>query len=317
MNILHIGNTAGVATALRNGQRQLGHKSDILIISKNQNEYEYDYRFEISNSPSIVKRMISATTHPLKFQRLIQKYDILHFHFHSIIGRGPFPKGLEFPLWKVNNKKVIKHHHGTDVRATGPSFFERKFADARLVSTPDLLQWDPDAELLLNPIDVSSINYVGTEIDHKSPLTVVHAPTDRENKGTKYLIESVENLRENGFNIELQIVENVSHNEVLERFAEADVVADQFLRGWHGMISLEAMALGKPVIVYINEEYDQYATNMPVLNTSVKTIEHSLKKLIRDEGLRQQLSRDGRKYVEEHRDTEAAARKCIEIYNNL
>jgi len=68
-----------------------------------------------------------------------------------------------------------------------------------------MLEWDDGAELALNPIVSDDYEYVGVERkDGDEPITVVHAPTDRKKKGTKYVIEAA-----------------------IEIYKEADIIADR------------------------------------------------------------------------------------------
>ena len=73
--------------------------------------------------------------------------------------------------------------------------------------------------------------------DAARPL-VVHAPSNREKKGTADLIEACAQLP-----VDLEIVEGVPHTEARERYARADIVVDQLNAGWHGVFALEAMRL--------------------------------------------------------------------------
>ena len=78
---------------------------------------------------------------------------------------------------------------------------------------------------------------------------VVHAPSNREKKGTRCVIEACAELP-----VELDIVEGVPHDVARERYARADIVVDQLNAGWHGVFALEAMALGKPVVTYLKPD---------------------------------------------------------------
>jgi len=319
MRILHIKNIAGVATQLRNAQRRSGHESDIIVFDPGTKKYDYDYVYRNNyvgqTPPSLVKKGIQLIKNVLEFRQLMRQYDILHFHGYTIIGadvapRRP-PQGLDLPLWKLANKKIIKHHHGSDIRYLGCPYFQRKFADLRLASTPDLLEWDPEAELVLNPIVADEYEFVGVTKHTDEPITVVHAPTDRKKKGTKYVIDAVEKLQRDGYDIELKIVENTPNDEAIEIYKQADIIADRFKLGWYGVFSIEAMALGKPVLVYIDDEYKQYAPELPVVDTKIDELVEHIAMLADDFEYRKELGRRGRSFVEEHHDGEAVVKKIL------
>jgi glycosyltransferase involved in cell wall biosynthesis len=248
----------------------------------------------------------------------MRKYDLLHFHSYTIIGANVaprrLPQGLDLPLWKAANKKIIKHHHGSDIRYHGCPYFQRRYADVRLASTPDLLEWDPDAELVLNPIVAENYEYVGVKSRAPGePITVVHAPTDRKKKATEQVIQAIEEVKRRGINVELRIVENTPNEEAIEIYKQSDIIADRFKLGWYGVFSIEAMALGKPVLVYIDDDYKQYAPDLPVVDTSIDEIADHIAMLAEDYEYRRELGKKGREFVEKHHDAEATAERILSM----
>lgn len=114
---------------------------------------------------------------------------------------------------------------------------------------------------------------------------IVHAPTHRDAKGTKYVIDSIKRLRKRGFEIELQLVEGMTNADALRAYSEADLVIDQLLAGWYGVLAVECMSMGKPVMAFVREVDLKYipkemATNLPIICTSPKTLEVDLEKVI-------------------------------------
>jgi glycosyltransferase involved in cell wall biosynthesis len=64
----------------------------------------------------------------------------------------------------------------------------------------------------------------------------------------------------------------LNQEQLIEQFQQADLVADQFLLGSFGSIALEAMACGKAVMLYIDEESLDgfYSEAPPILNVSTE-----------------------------------------------
>jgi len=87
-----------------------------------------------------------------------------------------------------------------------------------------------------------------------SAPTIVHAPTHRDVKGTRYVIHAVAQLRSEGIAVELQLVEGLPHAEARRIYERADLLVDQLLVGWYGGVAVECMALGVPVVCFIDEE---------------------------------------------------------------
>lgn len=98
------------------------------------------------------------------------------------------------------------------------------------------------------------LNFYDCEFTAERPLRILHAPNHRTIKGTDFFIRAVEELKTEGYSIELVLVQGKSNDEVLEAMSIVDVVADQLLVGWYAMFALEAMSMGKPVICYLRQD---------------------------------------------------------------
>ena len=143
--------------------------------------------------------------------------------------------------------------------------------------------------------------------DSPRPL-VVHAPSNREKKGTRWVIEACEQL-----DVELDIVEGVPHDVARERYARADIVVDQLNAGWHGVFALESMALGKPVVTYLKPDVversaEGYGIRLPVVPATKETLVDVLRPLVeqpgappRARGREPRLRRAGARHRPRHR----------------
>jgi len=83
----------------------------------------------------------------------------------------------------------------------------------------------------------------------RTPLRVAHCTSNREAKGTDLILEAIK-----GLDIEFDLIENVSRAEAIERVSECDIVIGQMVWGEHGTQELESIAMGKPVLCYINHD---------------------------------------------------------------
>ncbi|MCZ7355866.1 MAG: glycosyltransferase family 4 protein [Candidatus Methanoperedens sp.] len=306
MKILHIGDVAGIPLILAKAQRKLGYKSDVLSYQRHPFDYGVDYCFPLNSGFPInhIEKMII-------FSKFLSKYDVYHFHGGTLL-----PKGIDSVLWKYLKKKLVIHHHGSDIRYTGEKLIYSKFADKIFVSTPDLLEWSPCAIWIPNPISLDSFHYVGVENKVKSEnINIVHAPSNRAKKGTEYILKAINKLKNEGYKINLILVENMPHNKAIEYYKKADIVIDQLLIGWYGLFAVECMALGKPVCVYIRDDLESYMPFNPIINTSSTNIAENLRILIEDGRLRKEVGDKGRKYVEEMHDAKEVAKEVIRFYN--
>ncbi|RLE64246.1 MAG: hypothetical protein DRJ47_08125 [Thermoprotei archaeon] len=139
MRVLHIWNTAGVASILAKYQAKLLGWNTWVITRKAFDRLgltTYGEAWDTSARKFYIKALLKAS-----------RYDIIHVHALDKI----------VPLLKLlyPRKSIILHYHGTDIRKR---WNERKKywkkADLLLVSTPDLLEGAPDIAIWLpNPID--------------------------------------------------------------------------------------------------------------------------------------------------------------------
>ena len=151
--------------------------------------------------------------------------------------------------------------------------------------------------------------------DHSGNLRIVHAPSKRGIKGTDHVIEAVESLREDGYGVKLVLIENMPHRKAVEYYMQADIVVDQLLVGWYGVLAIECMALGKPVCVYIRDDLQSYLPSMPLVNVSPESLKENLRLLVEDASLRKEIGAKARRFVEETHDGDKIAKYIIkEIY---
>jgi glycosyltransferase involved in cell wall biosynthesis len=301
-SILHVGSIAGVPQELSRAQRRLGCKSDIIIFQTHPYDYEADF-FRPTKLPFPLK--YAQRMHSIS--KIVSNYEIIHFHYFSVL-----PFGWDLPIWKMLNKKIIFHYHGDDIRNKGEGILSMHFADEVLVSTPDLLAWSTRAKWIPNPVDLKKFRYVGTE-DHEGKLRILHAPSDPGVKGTEHVLKAVEDLKEEGYEIELDLVRNLPHQEALEHYRQADIVVDQLLVGWYGVFAIECMALGKPVCVYIQESLkSRLPTTLPLVATTPFQLKDDLRKLIEEPALRIRIGRAARMFAEQVHDADKIAKYLID-----
>ncbi|MDR0366857.1 MAG: hypothetical protein LBH68_08550 [Bifidobacteriaceae bacterium] len=116
----------------------------------------------------------------------------------------------------------------------------------QLVSTPDLVAQVKDATWCPVVVQTNGLPPAGPVLQREVPR-VVHIPSNPLLKGTDLIAGQLRELAEGG-RIELVMAENLTHAEVLELYASADVVVDQFRLGLYGVAAVEAMAMGRLVV---------------------------------------------------------------------
>jgi len=159
----------------------------------------------------------------------------------------------------------------------------------------------------------------------KTPLRVLHAPNHRDLKGTSFFQKAVKELKEEGHQIELIILERVPQSEIKSMIEKVDVVADQLIVGWYAMFAIEAMALGKPVICHLrNDLVDLFSktglipeSGLPIINASTATLKATLKGLHLNRKDLPEIGRRSRKFVEEHHSIESVGKVFGSINQSL
>ena len=157
------------------------------------------------------------------------------------------------------------------------------------------------------------------EANSERPLRVVHASNHRMFKGTRFLIEAVEQLKCEGEAVDLILVERVPNVRALELYRSADVIFDQCLMGNYGYLALEGMALGKPVMCFIREpaQYLLKPDECPIINTHIATLKEDLRRLVRGRAHLPEIGRRSRRYVETYFSLPAFADRLATAYARL
>ena len=115
-----------------------------------------------------------------------------------------------------------------------------------LVAQGDMLTYMPEAHHLAYwPIDTEAISNTGVSNIATRRLRIAHAPNHPHFKGTSYLEQAIARLQAAGYAIELVRISGVANSEVMRLFANADIIADQFIGGAYGYTALEGLARGK------------------------------------------------------------------------
>ena len=89
---------------------------------------------------------------------------------------------------------------------------------------------------------------------------------------------------------------------------------DNLLLGDVEVSSLEAMALGKPVVTRIRDEVRLAHPDLPVVNADPDTFVGAVTPLLDDAALRHRLGEQGRAFVERTNAAEVVAAKLVELY---
>jgi glycosyltransferase involved in cell wall biosynthesis len=339
MRIVHaVSNTAGLPVAFAAAQREAGHRALALV---------YDSHFYGAANTVDLGQLVAGNrlTRQLRRARVlawvVASFDIFHFHYFSTFT----PDQRDLIFLKAMGKKIVFHLHGCDIRdprrvrlehATSacaecsikcltplklrmPRTLER-YADAVIVSTPDLLEFVPNATYIPNPLDIrewaqARQDYANSR--RKDELIVAHAPSNREIKGTRHIEAAIDQLRSDGIPVRLRLLEGLPQREMRRQCLDADIVVDQVLVGWFGVFALEMMALGKPVIAFLRDDLQKYQLDLPIISSTPEQLAATIRQLVESPDERAALGELGPMYVEARHNLPNINSQVMGIYRQL
>lgn len=310
MKIAHLDGFAGVAWRLAEAQRRLGHEATVFCLRETPYRFPYDVRLSGTEGPLGWNAVMFANW------RTFANFDVVHVH------GGIWRAQVFYPFFKRRYgwKTLVAHMHGSETR-TGKGLHHLGSADLIFHSTPDLAQWLPRSVWIPNPIDMPKL-----PPEPENPLPRFgHFASSRVNKGTEQVIALFKETfgpfeLEKGGRIdkfrskeaELWVVSQIPHSQALEVMAGCDAVIDQISPfGAYGMVAIEAMALGKPVLGTLKPEW---YPDCPISSLQGDQARERLRAVATDKGLRRSAGAAGRAYVERVHESGKIARKVLEQY---
>lgn len=313
----------GQMRLLAEGLRARGHEAVSVNYHAGADHRRYQADVELGLPRSGLR--LSGEARRARFAlRAASEFDVFHFFF----GRSLLPKTLDLPLLAAARKAVFVHFRGTDIKSKRSAMIARAFelgfgedygtfelqdpsqrivlerwrrrSQKMFVSTPDLLHIAPDALWIPQVIDLERwpVDFE-VLVRHRGRVVIGHAPTDRRWKGTQFVERAVAELALRGVDVELRVFDTLQPNEMREAMAACHLCVDQVFQGNYGNVSIEMMALGRPVVNFLDSIYTSVAPDLPSVHATPATLADVLAELIA-EGPKhwRELGEQGRRYVE-------------------
>lgn len=159
------------------------------------------------------------------------------------------------------------------------------------VSTPDLLDFMPEATWLPLAVDVAPFEQASQSrpaaLERSLPV-VVHAPSNPRLKGTESIEAALTALAEAHL-IDYRRLSGVPHAQMADFIADADVVVDQVVLGNPGVLAVEAMAAGRVVVAHLAEpvrlrmaERDPESQAPPIVEATPDTLRSVVEGIVAD-----------------------------------
>lgn len=332
-----VSNTAGYGSRLVKGFRNTGIKADLYIKDAHPFKYDTPFTYRLRKFSNL---WINRSYIRLFLLKCLFKYKA--FIFFS--GNSLLPNFKDFRLYRLFGKKTMMLFFGCDLQQPELTLrddipfsachnctqeykdFVGCVPDTKIIRTrkvekaadiivshlafSDVL--NREYKNIIQPINTEDFPANAAEINNEIPV-ILHAPSNFGYKGTKYLIDAVNKLK-NEFKFEFRLVNNVSINELYKEIEKADLVVDQLIQGWFGMLPLEAMMFKKPVISYIRDDVlKQLPEDFPIINANPSNIYDILKNLLQKRNTWKDIGESGRKYVEKYHNAKDVAESYADM----
>jgi glycosyltransferase involved in cell wall biosynthesis len=340
-------NVAGIGISLKKGFLKNGINAEFYSFEKTKHKFDYNKddefitirhsRFSIIRYPQLL----------LFIFKLIIKYDYFIF---LPAGSSILSKRRDISILRFFGKKTINIFVGCDSRI--PEIVEpfkwnpckdcndeyKWLVNCKIKHKKELIR---DAEkkyhfisspyecggYLLNdfhralfPLDIDKIRnmFFKNKPKNKNKLKIVHAPSHYHVKGTRYINKVMSDLQKKYSNIEYILLSGVSKDSVYELISESDLIIDQMLVGFYGLLSIEAMALSKPVVCYIREDiWNSISKYCPIINANPDNLMVTLESIFTNPALLEELGEKSFTYVKKYHDCKIIAKQYFEIFEGL
>lgn len=332
-----------------------GFKAETFVTSVFHITKDFNKVFIYKNK--FIKYLLINILH-LDFIYAIFSYKCLYIYFNG----GPLSNSLflwkiEHLFYKISNIKVVIMPYGADLQVLDetPNLYFRHCmnldypAHKLLYSTMKSRkkQWQKNADFIIGgcdwvdylyhwdklmvahfSIDTSSVIETAKRSKKKKlkkTFRILHAPNHYGIKGTSHVIQAINQLKSEGLNIDLSIVENVSNEEVIKNISETDLVVDQLVIGWYAMFSIEAMTLCKPVICFLREDLLELyrsaglikKSEPPIINANPNNIKEIIRQCVKGKIKIKGFADRGYQYVKKIHSIEAISKEFYNINKEI
>jgi glycosyltransferase involved in cell wall biosynthesis len=348
IRVLHLPvNVSSIPSTAAKILKDRGHEVYVISLAKSNIQSNEGVIFvPVFRAKGIFSKILIRLLKTIYFIYYVSKVDIVHYHQTTFTYRP----SLEALIIKALNKRAIVQFHGSEIRVPEIEFLDNiyykeaylknnlkyfgtltksksvqeafsKITDSCIHSYAkekyvDKTQFTK-TYVVFHPFEVSRVQPKYPDPDKREPL-VVHAPSKRNIKGTSHVLRTIELLKKQGYKFDFKLIEGMEHEKALQLLGEADIILDEFILSGYEMLSLEGMALGKPVVTFLLENtHRKYPNSLPIVNANIDNLPQKLAMLIKDGNLRYRLGVEGRKYVETYHSEEAYYENIIGIYKEL
>jgi hypothetical protein len=113
------------------------------------------------------------------------------------------------------------------------------------------------------------------------PFKIVHATNHPGIEGTAHIRRAIASLRAKGHAIDLVELRGVTHADVLDALAGADLTVGKMKMGYYANFQVESLAAGVPAITYVRDEFvTPEIRESGLILATLDTLESTIERLI-------------------------------------
>jgi hypothetical protein len=328
-------NEAGVGSRLKEGFAKLKYKADFYSFHKHSFGYKAD---KIVKLPEVrifkILKMIYFTF-----------FLAINFDYFIFISSGSLFRGrYDLRFFRFLKKPLMIIHTGCDIRIPEKvkdlkwnpcercTTEYKDYVNCKISEKEKTLEIEKQLfDFIVIPAELSSsmiaehylmhwpvdlTNFPDSNLQSfttKKRLKILHAPSNEIYKGSKYIYNAIEQLKDK-YDFEFKIVKNLPIQELYEEILSSDLIIDQ-MGGYYGLLSIESMALYKPVVVYIYDQiWSDIKNDCPLINANPDNLYHILEDIILNPEQLEIIGKKSREFVEKYHSDEVIATNLIKIF---
>ncbi len=316
--------------------KENGWQAETVCYYPNYLKFHSDHVLDIAKFPTNQEKQMEAAK---MADKLIPQFDVFHFHFATSLTLDY----ADLPILKDMGKKVVNHYWGSEIRLLSKAqrmnnpyakvkidnedsikralAFRSKYVSHCISPDWELYEYVrdyyPNIYFIQAAINLDNYPVAPAKNDPNKPFLIVHAPTAPEIKGTKFIVDAISSLSKS-YKIDFKFIQGMAHEEAKQWYAKADLIVDELHCGTYGLLTIESMSMGKPVITWVTDYMrSKYPYGLPVISANPDTVKEKIKWALDNRDALPQIGKNGRDYVERNHDIRIVVQKIMDMYQHL
>jgi hypothetical protein len=160
-------------------------------------------------------------------------------------------------------------------------------------------------------IDLPEAEVSLSKFENASAYRIMHFPSHRELKGTKYVEAAITNLKDK-YDI-AYVSSRMSNKEVLRNLEMAHILVDQFTHTF-GLLAIEGMSRGCVVICRMEEWAKKCYPDIPLVSCNPQDLEVTIKDLLDNPDKMKEIAAKSKLWVRRNATLEVAGQRMVNIF---